>query len=1043
MVFGKGSKLREKIKKVENNLSESSSDGLGIKKSSMKLPKFRRSTDNLSTGMENMLFDIYELQKYGEAGRVKLLAYDPVQSLMAVVTEFNHISIFGQARVSYTLQLETVNPIRAIRFVKGVYLLVFDTLNTIFVISLFSKSVIRKIVSRIPITAFETDYSLEFVFVGLKNGDVKAFDIESGRETFLNIPSAQRANFPLIADRHVCCLKIHPRDIGTLLISYPKETVTYNIVTNQVINYFIYKLQRTAVGGPNAVYNYSSDGYYVPNVTHCLWHPNGLHIVTVHDDTSLVFWDAKTGEKILARTLFDSYVDAPTGTECHPEKDKMTVIKSIRWLCDSDPERTSLLIMGGDSYETEGYHQLVRMNFGKMISYSMSSYQHMADYYSQPKQQNIFAIHSKGSIHDFIPLPEKSPYFDGNQKPALVAVIMSDGTLKFLNYPEGSLSYEARRFPSTVSWLNPKITCSSSSYLDKRLLNGIFESFPKNLNILKGGIPSRPKYRADAGSVIISGHESGFIRVWNSSEGDLNSSNVLEIDISAILQDDSLESSVSGVSFAPEQMEISCSLFNGDVLLFSFQVNKYYQPEVAASGLINGMKSLSLGDRAIIDISDRAPLNVKKGFMPRLLVRSLQNGKVTSLCNSNVGFVAIGYESGRLLVIDRRGGTAIFNEVLQDTGLSIQIVPTSIQFGYGITSTDSAKCHVLMYVGSSIGRLITYIFESDIRGRFSVHQVEQIDANDSDIVDIIAVNSTTGRPCNPNMHQLNGQPTEADLSFPLVISTSSSDIRVVKNNGKIAHKTFNKGDISKLGITGARMPDGNVSFCVISIHGQSKKIVALSLPSLSQLCDVRIPYRIEGKYAKQSSVLPLGDVFLRITETEAVMVNIMNLRKPIRGPTTDDGSSDILFLKNIVIPWRPTFNQMLKNTPSITYTQLYKLMIGKERPKNGTDEECRLSWNVSPHNPLNYNILGTKKPEYYDPNALHQNLELNKSPETAHKFDSNRQSGSWQVSKLKNYANKTWETKADKIENYVSDANDNFDKFVSQTKKDIVKSMFQ
>ena len=191
------------------------------------------------------------------------------------------------------------------------------------------------------------------------------------------------------------------------------------------------------------------------------------------------------------------------------------------------------------------------------------------------------------------------------------------------------------------------------------------------------------------------------------------------------------------------------------------------------------MGNLAIGEGAIVDITGRAPLNVKRGFMPKLLIRPLENGKVTALCNSNVGFVAIGYESGRLLVIDRRGNVVIFNLILRETGLSIDMKPTSIQFGFGTVNESSKKCLVLMYVGTNIGRLLTYSIDSDTKGRFFVHEVNQIDTNDSDIIDIIAVNSLTGRPCSPNMYQLNASPTEVDTSIPYVISVSASDLSLI------------------------------------------------------------------------------------------------------------------------------------------------------------------------------------------------------------------------------------------------------------------------
>lgn len=1047
MVLGKGNQLFGKSKK--KNAEKRSSNNWGafttggeqtsVKKPTLKFPGLRKSGNNLSKGLEDLKYGVFELQKLGETGKIRCLAYDPIQSLMAVCTDLNHVTIFGQARVRYTLRIDSVNAVKALRFVEGVFLIAVDGSDTaIHVISLFSRKVVRTISTRYPITAFDTDYSLQFIFVGLKNGDVKAYDIETGRPTYLSIRSEQRKMLPGEVDTHVCDIKFHPRDFGTILIAYPKVCIIFSLIEDKTVHTFTYGLPKAAPGGPNASYTYNADGYYYPSVTHCLWHPNGLHIATTYDDNSIVFWDAQTGERLIARTLFDSYVDIPTGESLQPEDVKMTPIKNIQWICGSDPEKTSLLILGGDSYVNEGYHQLVRMDFGKMISYSMSSYKHMADYYGQPKQQNIFAIHSKADVYDFIALPQKSPFFDGNHNPTLIAVVLTDGSLKFLNYPIGNLSYEACRFPSTISWLNPKITCSSSSYLDRRILNSVYDPFPENRSILKGGIPSKPKFKAEAGSVVVTGHESGFIRIWNSSQGDLNSGAVLEIDVAAILQNDSLECSVSKISFAPDQMELSCSLFDGTVLLFSYQENKHYKPG-AVSGLTNQMGNLAIGEGAIVNISSRAPLDVKRGFMPVLLLRPLENGKVTALCNSNVGFVAIGYESGRLLVIDRRGNVVIFNTLLEEKGLSIGMSPTSIQFGFGRLNDSLEKCTVFMYVGTSIGRLMTYSINSDSRGRFSVHEVNQLDTNDSDIIDIISLNSLTGRPCSPNMYQMSANPTEVDLSTPYIISVSSSDIRITKGESKVAHKTYSKGSISKTGITGAKTADGSISFCLEVIMAKTKKSAILSLPTLSEICVIGLPYRIDPEYAVQSSILPLGDAFLRLSETEAVLINVMNLRKAIRGPETEN-HDDVLFLKNIMIPSRPKANQLLKGTASVTFDDFYRLLMGENKKVVSQSEESRLAWNISPYNSANFSILGTSKPHYYDPYALSQHIELNKSPRSSYKPGTHN---SWNLENLKKYANSAVERGTDKVGNYVSDMNDDFDKFVSQTKKDAMKSIFK
>jgi hypothetical protein len=1025
-----------------NSLENNSSPKVtlnSLKTPNLSLSKFR-TTENLSTGLENMPYGVYELQKYGIVGNVQTLAFDPTQSLMAVITHFNKLYIFGQSRVNVVLSINTVSPIRALKFIKGIYLLAIDSANTILVISLLTKKIIHTCIAKLPITAYTCDYSLEFVFIGLKNGSVRAFNIETGMDTILNLREQQSSVFRLEGGSEVTSLSLSPRDIGTLLISYSKVTVIYNLVENSIFHTLAYRLPKTAPGGENSMYEYNSDGFYYPKVLHNLWHPNGLHCITVHIDNSIVFWDAKTGEKILARTLFDVDVDQPTGKHQGINKNRMTKIKTIKWLCEENPEKTSLLILGGDGYSSDDYHQLVRMNFGKMVSYSLTSYTQMAKYYAQPKEQRIFAIHSNSSIVDFVPLGEASPYFEGCHDAKLISVIMNDGTIKFLHYPEGQMSRKAKYFPSTVSWLNPKITCSSSSYLDRRILNSMASiKKPDQLpdSILKGGIPCRPKYKADIGSLIITGHENGFIRLWDSSEGDLDSSHVFEIDISELVHKDDEGVTVRHISFAPETLEIACSLNNGDVLLFAYQMNKNYKN---TDNSTKNAASLSFENsgKALINIQDRAPANLKKGFMPKLLIKPLDNGSITALTTCNLGFVAIGYKSGRLLLLDRRSGIVIYNELLKDKGLSIPMQATCVEFGYGLHNGSPNQGRILMYVGTNIGRLLTFEI-SGLPGSFRVKFTEQIDANDEEITSIFLVNSITGRPSTLTQEHLKRDIT-ADKVYPYVISSSRSDIRVVKNNSKIAHKSYSKGDVSRIGITGAKSSTaGKVSFCLVVILGASKLLLSLTIPSLMEMANLRIPYRMEPKYASESSVLPLGDVFLRITETEAALVNIMKIRTPIMSLETNK-STDTLFLKNITVPWRPGFNPMLKNTPNVSYSQLYQLLTGRERKETTTSEEAHLSWEVSCYNPSNYTYISTAKPIYYNPNSIHQNALLMETPtRTVVKKRFNSKNG-W-FDGVTKYASDTIENAQNNVDNYLGDLNDDFDKMMTDAKNDAIKGM--
>lgn len=199
-----------------DNTNPFKNDSTSSRKPNINLNKLRLGSqnDSLSNGLEDMPFGIYELQKYGIVGNVDTMAFDPIQSLMAVVTNFNHIYIFGQARVMVELKLESINPIRALKFIKGCYLIALDKNSTIYVISLIQKKVLHTLVCMSAVESFSCDYSLEFVYVGLKDGTVRAFNIETGKPTILQLNEQQTIFFPNDYNTGVKSIKIHPRDLG-------------------------------------------------------------------------------------------------------------------------------------------------------------------------------------------------------------------------------------------------------------------------------------------------------------------------------------------------------------------------------------------------------------------------------------------------------------------------------------------------------------------------------------------------------------------------------------------------------------------------------------------------------------------------------------------------------------------------------------------------------------------------------------------------------------------------------------------------------------
>jgi syntaxin-binding protein 5 len=172
------------------------------------------------------------------------------------------------------------------------------------------------------------------------------------------------------------------------------------------------------------------------------------------------------------------------------------------------------------------------------------------------------------------------------------------------------------------------------------------------------------------------------------------------------------------------------------------------------------------------------------------------------------------------------------------------------------------------------------------------------------------------------------------------------------------------------------------------------------------------------------------------------LVNIMKIRTPIMSLETGK-SADTLFLKNITVPWRPGANPMLKNTPSVSYPQLYILLTGRDRAHKAIgSEEGALSWEVSCYNPANYTYISSSKPIYYNPNAIHQDAQLMETPKRLQlKGRPGAKKAAGWLDSITNYANSTVETAQNNMDSYLGDLNDDFDKMLSDAKSDAIKSV--
>ena len=114
---------------------------------------------------------------------------------------------------------------------------------------------------------------------------------------------------------------------------------------------------------------------------------------------------------------------------------------------------------------------------------------------------------------------------------------------------------------------------------------------------------------------------------------------------------------VTEMSLASGSGEMSIGLRTGELAVFRWGNNPSYGHEESPGA--------NEGPGKLTSITKRTDPGLKTGMLPLTLL-NMQQGPVTALKHGQVGFVAAGYQSGTLVIIDLRGPAIIHTAHLSD-----------------------------------------------------------------------------------------------------------------------------------------------------------------------------------------------------------------------------------------------------------------------------------------------------------------------------------------------------------------------------------------
>jgi WD40 repeat protein len=746
--------------------------------------------------------------------------------------------------------------------------------------------------------------------MGLTDGSVDIWDLDRECIAKFTIPNLYRGRsqgagvktriLPTVA------MALHPKDIGFLLVGYPMGAALFSFKENRAVKYFELEIPAFAKGGDTDPTVISRSRR--PRLTHLAWHPSGTYILTCHEDGCIAFWDAKNEATPLhVRTVDETFVNLPRGSY-KSDAEMMTIREPIvqaAWCSATDPEDTSILISGGQQSNL-AQKGLTFFDFGPTAANLLA--ENLSNHIANPRKQRILQTFSQAL--SFTIIPRSSPFYNGTHEPIAVLALLETGEIAAYSLPDCVLLPVAQTLPPAISFVSPPITEFSIALIPQQRWSSFMRNKNHmNRNILLGGAPARRHLRRfDIRNVMISAHADGAVRLWDASHGEVESNEAFEIDVSGVIAgiNPNAPVDVIAVSMAGMTGELVVATYAGDVGIWRY--GKRNRDEEFVDDL--GDMTLDSRKPKILRSTRHLHFNVNEGFLPLCMVNP-QRGAPLVVKMSEVGFVAIGYDTGNICIVDLRGPAVIFLEDLSNIqtekekkerrkGQTVTMeTPTVMEFA--IMKLDGMDYSSLVLItGTSTGRLINHALVPTPAGGYAVHFDSATPFGaDGAIIAVLPINTRDGNSVVATPNALAGL-RDGLITEAATVVVQQRAIRVLGGvttkleKCEIKDRTLVKGEIV------AR--ETGIAVVVVS---SNRRITAWSLPHLQRIAEISLPNHVVVERLHETVITPDGDVFCWTDKMECSLFTIWG-----RGLQLSDIPSDALYDALKTVPARPTISNL-------------------------------------------------------------------------------------------------------------------------------------
>ena len=341
---------------------------------------------------------------------------------------------------------------------------------------------------------------------------------------------------------------------------------------------------------------------------------------------------------------------------------------------------------------------------------------------------------------------------------------------------------------------------------------------------------------------------------------------------------------------------------------------------------------------ALTNVSDRVEASLSEGLIPFTLLDQ-QDGPVTAVVMSEVGFVAAGFEGGSIAIIDLRGPAVIYSTSVHDFSKghgkgsvrrrmssggasgNKQEWATCMEFSI-MTLEGEDYSSVLLHVGTNVGHLATFKILPDPSGRYTVQYVGSV-ALENKVMHIAPIDADKGHPARATQNAMAALRTGLKINGALIAVTPTRLDVFRPATAKGAHKSFDSFFCDAVGV--ARYQDRG--YAVIGLFGDGNAR-AYAIPSLKEIGTVKANGVLDVRRFPDAVITPSGNILGFTGPSELALINVWGTGESFVR------SQDKLFNPDALIPPRPTISnvQWITGTQYVTPADMDVLIGGPNRP---------------------------------------------------------------------------------------------------------------